>query len=93
MLPGFDPIFHTEYIEERRSVNRALEGHRFYPGTVTHEVFFDNGVLVYDITGEGSGDDPQFNNFLGTALFFPSALEVRNLCGINGDGSKFIPPD
>jgi hypothetical protein len=43
--PLRDPIRHIEDVANRTSVNIALEGHTFYPGTVTHRVHFQNGSL------------------------------------------------
>ncbi len=64
-----DPITHTQNLTTRTSVNIAEQGHRFYPGTVTHRVHFENGNLYYDLIGVGTGSNPGFNNWIGIRLF------------------------
>lgn len=73
---GNQPIIHTEYPEQRMSVNIALEGHNFYPGDVTHRVYFEAGHLYYEVTGTGNGWAPGFNNFAGQTLFRPGVYQV-----------------
>lgn len=53
LLGGNDPIYHSEAILGRTSVNTTLDGHTFHPGTVTHTVSFSGGYLNYTVTGAG----------------------------------------
>ncbi|MDP2347668.1 MAG: hypothetical protein Q8N34_08075 [Gammaproteobacteria bacterium] len=69
LLLGTQPIRHIEDVAFRTSTNIALEGHEFYPGSVTHRVHFENGNLYYDVVGVGSGGIPSFNNAAGVGLF------------------------
>lgn len=63
-------------------VNRTLYGHQFYPGTVTIQV--TPGPLGYgsiiDITGQGSGSNPVWNDLVGIAYFGLSADLVAMIC-------------
>lgn len=61
------------------SVNFALHGYVFYPGTVPHQVYFENGNLYYEVRGVGTGIKPDFNNYAGISLFEPG---VRNVVDI-----------
>ena len=76
LLLGRDPIHHSENIAGRTSINTTLPGHTFHPGTVTHQVHFENGNLYYDVTGRGSGSLPGFNNFVGKELFQPNVVRT-----------------
>lgn len=61
---------------------------------MTHRVFFENNVLVYEITGTGSGGNGAFNNFAGTTLFRPSAESVTRTFGRRENGTQpriFLP--
>jgi RHS repeat-associated protein len=84
-LPDFghkfsnQPIEHFEYPDAWTSVNVALPGHNFYPGTVTHQVYFESGSLYYEVRGTGTGSFPSFNNRMGIDLFEPG---VRNVISI-----------
>lgn len=78
---GNQPIRHIENAALRTSVNVALEGHNFYPGTVTHRVHFEGGTLFYDIVGVGTGSMPSLNNNAGTMLFTPGVRSVVNTFG------------
>ena len=74
---GTQPIDHQEYPLLRRSVNTTLEGHRFHPGEVAHEVTFgQDGYLDYVIIGTGSDGSPRFTNAIGVLTFRPGAREV-----------------
>ena len=81
LLLGTQPIVHQEYPEIRRSVNVTQEGHTFHPGRVTHDVYFDNGNLYYDVTGTGTGRFPGLNNRAGIQLFRPGVEDVIELYG------------
>ena len=63
------PIRHYEYIAERRSVNRTLEGHRYHRGEVTNEVYFDGDDLVYEVVGTETGPRAWENVLAGVPLF------------------------
>ena len=79
LVSGFidaDPITHTQNTAQRTSVNVAEEGHRFYPGSVVHRVHFEGENLYYDLIGVGTGDNPNFNNFVGVGLFRPGVATV-----------------
>ena len=78
---GNQPIFHSENIAQRTSVNVALEGHNFYPGSVTHSVIFRGGTLFYDLVGTGTGRFPSFNNSAGVFLFRPGVVDAVNTFG------------
>jgi len=74
---GIQPIRHDEYIAERRSVNRTLENHRYHPGEVTNEVYFDrDGNLVYRVVGTGTGPHPWENVLAGVPLFQQGVEDV-----------------
>ena len=71
------PIDHAEDLSLRRSVNLAVEGHRFHPGQVVHQVTFGtDDHLDYVIIGTGSGGSPPFVNAVGVLTFRPGAREV-----------------
>lgn len=79
---GNQPIYHSEDIKNRTSVNITLKGHNFHPGDVTHRVHFENGKLYYDMTGTGSGWAPEFNNWIGIKLFGPGVQDTVNKFGM-----------
>lgn len=66
---GRQQIQHEENILERKSVNIAEEEHLLYPGSVEHSVHFENGELVYEVIGTGTGWNARANNILGIFLF------------------------
>ncbi|MEM7620986.1 MAG: RHS repeat-associated core domain-containing protein, partial [Pseudomonadota bacterium] len=78
---GNQPIDHVEYPDIRTAINTTLEGHNFHPGTVTHSVRFSDSSLLYNVTGQGSGRLPGFNNNLGVSLFKPNVRDVVNRFG------------
>jgi len=71
-----DPVRHEQYPSLRKSLNIALDGHTFYPGTVIHSVNFRDGALFYDVTGVGTGTFTNFNNGVGIALFQPGVKRI-----------------
>ena len=78
---GHHPIRHFEDPLSRVSVNIALEGHIFHPGSVSHRVHFEDGKLFYDIVGAGDGGLGKFNNFVGLTQFVPSVKKIANMFG------------
>jgi hypothetical protein len=81
-LIGNQPIYHSEDIASRQSVNVTVEGHQFHPGSVTHSVFFENGNLYYQVLGVGTGATPGVNNFVGAALFAPGVTSIVRKYGM-----------
>ena len=78
---GNQPIFHSENIDQRTSTNVTIEGHNFYPGSVTHSVNFRGGTLFYDLVGTGTGRFPSFNNSAGIILFMPGVVDAVDTFG------------
>mgnify|MGYP006939816741 FL=1 len=79
---GSQPIYHSEDITNRTSVNITMEGHNFHPGDVTHRVHFENGNLYYDMVGIGTGSFPGFNNWVGIKLFGPGVQSAVDKFGM-----------
>ena len=69
LLFGMQSIRHSEFPALRTSINATVEGHIFHPGTVTHNVHFENRTLYYDVTGRGTGPYPSFNVSMGLVAF------------------------
>ena len=72
ILIGNNPILHSEYEDEWRTVNEAL-GKHILEGTVEHRVHFENGDLYYEVNGKGRPGEllPRFSNFMGRIMFLP----------------------
>jgi RHS repeat-associated protein len=81
----------SQYVnsETRTIVNTTLEGHQFYPGTVTWQVTSGPGGYgsMITVTGTGSGPNPMWNNMVGLAYFPNTAALAAVLCMI-GFGGK-----
>jgi hypothetical protein len=76
------PISQSVNSSTRTIVNRTLPGHIFYPGTVTIQVNpLGPETSTLSIIGEGVGNEPEFNNFIGEAFFGPKAADAQNTCG------------
>ena len=81
VLFGDNPIDHREDIGNRTSVNITLDDHVFFPGDVTHRVFFEDGDLYYEVVGTGTGDWRRANTSIGFSLFRPGVEAVVNEFG------------
>jgi hypothetical protein len=79
---GNKPIYHSEDIAGRTSVNITLQGHNFHPGDVTHRVHFQGGNLYYDMIGVGSGSFPAANNWIGIKSFGPGVQDTVDRFGM-----------
>ena len=51
------------------SINKALPGHRYFPGEVLTKLYPENGVMHLTSTGSGSGAHPIENTIGGYILF------------------------
>ena len=83
ILIGNNPVIHTEYEEDWRSVNEALEGHTL-EGTVEHRVHFENGNLYYDVLGAGPPGEslPAWvPNLTGRIMFMPGVVQAVRIYG------------
>lgn len=78
----------SQYVnsETRTIVNTTLEGHQFYPGTVTWKVTSGPGGhgSWITVTGTGSGPNPMWNNIVGLAYFPNTAALAAVLCMFGG---------
>ena len=74
--PTVAPITHDQNDRELWSTNITRRRHPFHPGTVTHRVHFEDRALIYDAIGDGQGEYPRINNFIGIAVFRPRLEEV-----------------
>lgn len=78
----------SQYVnsETRTIVNTTLEGHQFYPGTVTWQVSSGPGGhgSMITVTGTGSGPNPMWNNMVGLAYFPNTAALAAVLCMFGG---------
>jgi hypothetical protein len=66
-------------------VNTTLEGHQFYPGSVTFQVApLSGGGSSITVTGTGTGNNPEWNDVVGLAFFGSAADNVAWQCGSSG---------
>ncbi|HZF99302.1 MAG TPA: hypothetical protein VEY92_13905 [Pseudoxanthomonas sp.] len=74
----------SQYVNSstRTIVNTTLEGHQFYPGTVTWQLTpgpFGIGSSI-SVSGTGTGPNPLWNNFIGMNYFGNMAALVGIAC-------------
>lgn len=74
----------SQYVDSlsRTIVNTTLEGHQFYPGTVTWQVTpgpFGVGSEI-SVSGTGTGPNPMWNNFIGMNFFGNMAALIGIAC-------------
>ena len=88
VLTGNNPISQSVNSSTGKIVNTTLPGHLFYPGDVTIKVspvtyrgVTSNQTSTITITGVGTGDYPDLNEFLGRAFFGGQAAGALNACG------------
>ncbi len=82
VLYGGNPI--SQYVNSSTGtiVNTTLNGHRYFPGTVTIQVTpLSAQTSTIVVTGEGTGAHARENVILGKAWFGAQAAGAQNACG------------
>lgn len=69
ILLGDNPITHVIDRENFTIWNITQEGHDFHPGTVMHRLYIEDGNIMLFTEGLGTGNNPNWNNFVGKLLF------------------------
>jgi RHS repeat-associated protein len=82
VLNGNNPI--SQYVNTKNMtiINRALPGHRYFPGTVTIQVSPVGSGSKITIVGTGSGARPAENLLTGNAFFGGIATAIMQGCAI-----------
>jgi hypothetical protein len=81
ILTGNNPISQTVNSSTMTITNTTLPTHQFYPGQVVIQVSPSAGdTSVVTITGTGSGNDPEFNDFVGYLFFGGTATFFSTSC-------------
>lgn len=81
VLTGGNPISQTVNTSRRTIINRTLPDHMFHPGMVEISVRdLGGGYSSINITGTGSGNNPTFNNLIGSLIFGGMAYSVADYC-------------
>lgn len=83
VLWGNNPISQTVHSSSGTLVNSMLPTHTFYPGTVTFQVDpAPGGSSTIVVTGQGAGNNPGENDFVGITFFGTVLSAVATRCAI-----------